>query len=88
MSNAARDLTTEQVQHLVAGEQYLVIPADGLAVMDPEARGPSHVVKLPADGRMVKWTSYWHRRFRDADVRVQLPSAPVVEKPKSKPAEG
>ena len=50
-----------------------VKPAAGLTIRDPDLGG-----YLPATGRDVPNTEYWHRRLFDRDVEITTPS-PVVE---------
>lgn len=50
-----------------------VIPAPGLTVVDPAASEAERF--LPAAGRQVDATEYWHRRLRDGDVTLGIPPA-------------
>lgn len=56
-----------------------VIPADGLTVVDPAASEAERF--LPAEGREVEATDYWHRRLRDGDVH--LGTAPSAAQPEA-----
>ncbi len=47
-----------------------VTPRAGLRVVDPDLRD-----FLPAEGREVPESEYWHRRDRDGDVTVGAPPA-------------
>jgi hypothetical protein len=58
-----------------------VVPKTGLMVPDPAMRGPSRVVRLPAEGKLVEDGAYWQRRLRDGDV--ELRTAPAASAPES-----
>jgi hypothetical protein len=45
-----------------------VKPAPGLVIRDPDLKD-----LLPAEGRKVPETDYWHRRVRDNDVVLAEP---------------
>lgn len=49
-----------------------IVPSEGLTIPDPDRRD-----MLPAEGREVPETDYWHRRLFDGDVRRA--SAPPAE---------
>jgi hypothetical protein len=65
-----------------------VIPKEGLTVRDPITKRA-----LPATGREVGESFYWHRRLRDGDITLGTPpAASAAKKPaeaakQSKPAE-
>ncbi|MCP1290932.1 MULTISPECIES: DUF2635 domain-containing protein [Chromobacterium] len=46
-----------------------VYPAPGLVIRDPDLHD-----LLPAAGREVPDTDYWHRRVRDKDVVLEPPA--------------
>lgn len=51
-----------------------VLPAPGLTIRDPDLRD-----FLPAVGREVPDTDYWHRRVSDGDVVAAEAPAPTDE---------
>ena len=56
-----------------------VKPAPGLRIVDPILRD-----FLPADGRLVTPSEYWHRRVRDGDVTLIPQAAASESAPESK----
>lgn len=75
------------------GEKVHVRPKSGLKVMDPGApRGArSKDICLPAEGRVVVWSTYWERRLDDAkggaEISISRPlSAAQLAKLAAQPA--
>ncbi|MGN6526819.1 MAG: DUF2635 domain-containing protein [Burkholderiaceae bacterium] len=59
-----------------------VIPASGMLVPDPAHPRSSPLYFLPAAGREVEASDYWHRRVRDGDVTVAaMPPKPAAPPP-------
>lgn len=54
-----------------------LIPAAGLTVVDPAASEAERF--LPAEGREVEASDYWHRRLRDGDVTPGAAPAPSAQ---------
>lgn len=48
-----------------------VIPKNGIVIRDPDLK-----THLPAEGREVPDTPFWHRRIMDGDVTVGKAPAP------------
>ena len=56
-----------------------LIPAEGLVVREPNGK------QLPAEGKSVELTPYWHRRIKDGDVtKGKKPSATSTSTSKKK----
>ncbi len=58
-----------------------VKPAPGLRIVDPLLRD-----FLPAEGRLVEPSDYWHRRLRDGDVLPAPTPAQAQAEAPAKPA--
>lgn len=65
-------------------QRLFVRPAEGLLIRDPKT-----LQLLPAEGKFVKWDSYWERRKLRGDVVLvegmeasPAPAEVVMQKPK------
>lgn len=56
-----------------------VKPAEGYKIHDPEL-----LDYIPAEGRLVNESDYWHRRLRDKDVTLEEAPAAADPAPKKK----
>jgi hypothetical protein len=54
-----------------------VKPKEGFAIVDPDLRD-----KLPAEGREVPESNYWHRMVKYGDVTLSSPPIPSKAVPK------